>query len=138
VRAGGISPNEFFAAESGMSRTRDMQHHRLGLELRRDHRGAGGVLAHGAKIPAGIATLDRPFKQSSGIWVLRGNISAPDGVITKPSAASPQLLRHREQARGIRVNRGFQGARSRFSSGSGSRRASWPILPRSLQPTTAS
>ena len=49
----------------------------------------------GAEIfnPEVIATQDKPFKQSSGIWVLRGNI-APDGAIMKPSAASPNLLKH--------------------------------------------
>jgi len=44
-----------------------------------------------------IATLDKPFKERSGIWVLRGNI-APDGAIIKPSAASPELLSHRGRA----------------------------------------
>lgn len=48
-------------------------------------------------LPEVIATLDKPFKPSSGIWVLRGNI-APDGAIIKPSAASPGLLRHRGKA----------------------------------------
>jgi dihydroxy-acid dehydratase len=53
----------------------------------------------GAEIfnPAVIATPDKPFKPASGIWVLRGNI-APDGAIMKPSAASPQLLKHRGRA----------------------------------------
>ena len=44
-----------------------------------------------------IATPDQPFKERSGIWVLRGNI-APDGAIIKPSAASPELLNHRGRA----------------------------------------
>ncbi len=44
-----------------------------------------------------IATLDKPFKENSGIWVLRGNL-APDGAIMKPSAASPELLSHRGKA----------------------------------------
>ncbi|WP_086617113.1 IlvD/Edd family dehydratase [Erythrobacter tepidarius] len=44
-----------------------------------------------------IGTLDKPFKQASGIWVLRGNI-APEGAIMKPSAASPHLLSHRGRA----------------------------------------
>jgi dihydroxy-acid dehydratase len=48
-------------------------------------------------LPEVIATPDKPFKQSSGIWVLRGNI-APDGAIIKPSAASPGLLSHRGKA----------------------------------------
>lgn len=53
----------------------------------------------GAEIfnPAVIATPAKPFKQASGIWVLRGNI-APDGAIMKPSAASPELLQHRGKA----------------------------------------
>ena len=53
----------------------------------------------GAEIfnPAVIATLDQPFKQASGIWVVRGNI-APDGAIMKPSAASAHLLSHRGRA----------------------------------------
>lgn len=44
-----------------------------------------------------IARPAKPFKQRSGIWVLRGNL-APDGAIVKPSAASPELLRHRGRA----------------------------------------
>lgn len=44
-----------------------------------------------------IATPDKPFKQRSGIWVLRGNL-APDGAIIKPSASSPELIRHRGKA----------------------------------------
>ena len=53
----------------------------------------------GAEIfnPAVIATPAMPFKAASGIWVLRGNI-APDGAIVKPSAASPDLLKHRGRA----------------------------------------
>ncbi|QIG53527.1 dihydroxy-acid dehydratase [Altererythrobacter sp. BO-6] len=53
----------------------------------------------GAEIynPEVIATPDQPFKERSGIWVLRGNI-APDGAIIKPSAASPNLLKHRGKA----------------------------------------
>lgn len=47
--------------------------------------------------PAVIATPAKPFKAASGIWVLRGNI-APDGAIVKPSAASPDLLKHRGRA----------------------------------------
>jgi dihydroxy-acid dehydratase len=43
--------------------------------------------------PDVIRTLDDPFKRDSGIAVLRGNL-APDGAIIKPSAASPQLMRH--------------------------------------------
>ena len=44
-----------------------------------------------------IRTLAEPFKAGAGIAVLRGNL-APDGAVIKPSAASPQLLRHRGRA----------------------------------------
>ena len=48
-------------------------------------------------LPKVIATPDAPFKERSGIWVLRGNV-APEGAIIKPSAASPDLLSHRGRA----------------------------------------
>jgi dihydroxy-acid dehydratase len=38
-----------------------------------------------------------PFKDQGGIAVLRGNL-APDGAILKPSAATPELMRHRGRA----------------------------------------
>ena len=44
-----------------------------------------------------IRTLGEPFKDNAGIAVLRGNL-APEGAVIKPSAASPQLLRHRGRA----------------------------------------
>ena len=44
-----------------------------------------------------IRPLDAPFKPAAGIAVLRGNL-APDGAVIKPSAASPQLLKHRGRA----------------------------------------
>jgi dihydroxy-acid dehydratase len=44
-----------------------------------------------------IFTLDAPFKAAGGIAVLRGNL-APDGAILKPSAATPELMRHRGRA----------------------------------------
>ena len=44
-----------------------------------------------------IASADRPFKETAGIAVLRGNL-CPDGAIIKPSAASPQLMKHRGRA----------------------------------------
>jgi L-arabonate dehydrase len=44
-----------------------------------------------------IRRFREPFKQNSGIAVLRGNL-APDGAVIKPSAASPELLRHRGRA----------------------------------------
>jgi dihydroxy-acid dehydratase len=39
----------------------------------------------------------RPVQESAGIAVLYGNL-APNGAVIKPSAASPQLLRHRGPA----------------------------------------
>jgi dihydroxy-acid dehydratase len=44
-----------------------------------------------------IKPLDDPFKPRAGIAVLRGNL-APNGAVIKPSAASPQLLKHRGRA----------------------------------------
>jgi L-arabonate dehydrase len=44
-----------------------------------------------------IHRFSEPFKPSAGIAVLRGNL-APDGAVIKPSAASPELLRHRGRA----------------------------------------
>jgi dihydroxy-acid dehydratase len=44
-----------------------------------------------------IKPFDQPFKEQAGIAVLKGNL-APDGAIIKPSAASPNLLRHRGRA----------------------------------------
>ena len=44
-----------------------------------------------------IRPFDRPVVSHGGIAVLRGNL-APDGAVLKPSAASPQLLRHRGRA----------------------------------------
>ncbi|WP_454828687.1 IlvD/Edd family dehydratase [Pseudoxanthomonas wuyuanensis] len=44
-----------------------------------------------------IRPASEPFKAEAGIAVLRGNL-APDGAVIKPSAASPQLLRHRGRA----------------------------------------
>jgi len=47
--------------------------------------------------PAVITPLARPFKPQGGIAVLRGNL-APDGCVLKPSAATPELLRHKGRA----------------------------------------
>jgi len=63
---------------------------------------AGGKFGDGyatARIddPAVILTLDKPFKPAGGIAVLRGNL-APNGAVLKPSAASPELMRHRGPA----------------------------------------
>jgi dihydroxy-acid dehydratase len=44
-----------------------------------------------------ITPFDKPFKENTGIAVLRGNL-CPDGAIIKPSAASPKLMRHRGRA----------------------------------------
>lgn len=44
-----------------------------------------------------IRALDAPFKDRGGIVVLRGNL-APDGAVIKPSAASPELMKHRGRA----------------------------------------
>jgi L-arabonate dehydrase len=44
-----------------------------------------------------IFPLASPFKAQGGIAVLRGNL-CPDGAVLKPSAASPQLMRHRGRA----------------------------------------
>jgi len=44
-----------------------------------------------------IATIDKPFKERSGIAVLRGNL-CPNGAIIKPSAATPALMSHRGRA----------------------------------------
>ena len=44
-----------------------------------------------------IATIEKPFKERSGIAVLRGNL-CPNGAIIKPSAATPALMSHRGRA----------------------------------------
>jgi dihydroxy-acid dehydratase len=44
-----------------------------------------------------IFPYDKPFKQDTGISVLRGNL-CPDGAIIKPSAATPALMQHRGRA----------------------------------------
>ena len=44
-----------------------------------------------------IRPIDKPLAASGGIAVLRGNL-APDGAVLKPSAASPQLMKHRGRA----------------------------------------
>src|SRR5206468_4289988 len=41
--------------------------------------------------------FEKPFKENSGIAVLRGNL-CPDGAIIKPSAATPKLLKHKGRA----------------------------------------
>jgi L-arabonate dehydrase len=44
-----------------------------------------------------IRPLDNPLTAQGGIAVLRGNL-APEGAVLKPSAASPELMRHRGRA----------------------------------------
>ncbi len=44
-----------------------------------------------------IRPLDRPIYAEGALAVLRGNL-APDGVVIKPSACAPHLLRHRGPA----------------------------------------
>jgi len=44
-----------------------------------------------------IRPLDKPLVADGGMCILRGNL-APRGAVLKPSAASPELLRHRGRA----------------------------------------
>jgi dihydroxy-acid dehydratase len=44
-----------------------------------------------------IFPFAKPFKENTGISVLRGNL-CPDGAIIKPSAATPRLMKHRGRA----------------------------------------
>ena len=44
-----------------------------------------------------IHPFNQPFKPQGGICVLRGNL-APSGAIIKPSAATPELMKHRGRA----------------------------------------
>ena len=44
-----------------------------------------------------IFTQEKPFKDSGGIVVLKGNL-APTGAILKPSAATEELMQHRGRA----------------------------------------
>lgn len=44
-----------------------------------------------------IGTLEKPFKELSGIAVVKGNL-CPEGAVLKPSAASRHLMKHRGQA----------------------------------------
>jgi dihydroxy-acid dehydratase len=44
-----------------------------------------------------IRPIEKPLAAHGGIVVLRGNL-APTGAVLKPSAASPQLMRHRGRA----------------------------------------
>jgi len=44
-----------------------------------------------------IRALDNPLRKDGGICVLRGNL-APSGAVLKPSAATPELMKHRGRA----------------------------------------
>ncbi|PWK25174.1 dihydroxy-acid dehydratase [Arcicella aurantiaca] len=44
-----------------------------------------------------VGTMEEPFKENSGIAVVRGNL-APNGAVIKPSAATPALMIHRGKA----------------------------------------
>jgi L-arabonate dehydrase len=44
-----------------------------------------------------VKPLAEPLKRNSGIAVLRGNL-CPNGAVIKPSAASPELMKHRGRA----------------------------------------
>ena len=47
--------------------------------------------------PEVIGTLEKPFKNESGVVVLRGNLCT-EGAILKPNAASRELMKHRGRA----------------------------------------
>lgn len=47
--------------------------------------------------PEVIMPFEKPFAPQGGIAVLKGNLS-PDGAVIKPSAASPELMKHRGRA----------------------------------------
>ncbi|MDQ6608304.1 MAG: dihydroxy-acid dehydratase, partial [Bacteroidota bacterium] len=44
-----------------------------------------------------ITTIDKPFNNATGFAVLRGNI-CEEGAVIKPSAASPELMKHTGKA----------------------------------------
>jgi dihydroxy-acid dehydratase len=44
-----------------------------------------------------ITHFEQPFKPNSGMAILRGNL-APQGAVIKPSAASPELMKHTGRA----------------------------------------
>ena len=75
----------------------------LGDRLNLDHVGVSGRSLREVGAAAEtwnrevIRTTAEPLQTDAGITVLRGNL-APLGAIIKPSAASPELLRHRGQA----------------------------------------
>ncbi|HAV5001796.1 TPA: dihydroxy-acid dehydratase [Acinetobacter baumannii] len=44
-----------------------------------------------------IRKIDNPIRQDGGMCILRGNL-APKGAVLKPSAATPELMKHRSRA----------------------------------------
>lgn len=44
-----------------------------------------------------IRRIDNPIRQDGGMCILRGNL-APKGAVLKPSAATPELMKHRGRA----------------------------------------
>lgn len=44
-----------------------------------------------------IRNIDNPIRQDGGMCILRGNL-APKGAVLKPSAATPELMKHRGRA----------------------------------------
>ncbi|MGN2483706.1 IlvD/Edd family dehydratase [Acinetobacter calcoaceticus] len=44
-----------------------------------------------------IRKIDNPIRQDGGMCILRGNL-APNGAVLKPSAATPELMKHRGRA----------------------------------------
>ncbi|MEL4445285.1 IlvD/Edd family dehydratase [Acinetobacter baumannii] len=44
-----------------------------------------------------IRKIDNPIRQDGGMCILRGNV-APKGAVLKPSAATPELMKHRGRA----------------------------------------
>lgn len=44
-----------------------------------------------------IREIDNPIRQDGGMCILRGNL-APKGAVLKPSAATPELMKHRGRA----------------------------------------
>ena len=53
-----------------------------------------GAVCYDANV---IAAMAAPFQRQAGIAVLKGNL-CPDGAVIKPSAATPELMRHRGRA----------------------------------------
>src|SRR4030095_8430821 len=47
--------------------------------------------------PEVIRAWDNPHTRQGGMVILRGNL-APDGAVLKPSAATPELMKHRGRA----------------------------------------